>query len=75
MDKSKIANLEFVAVMLLLFITFVVYLKVTLPYINTLDTTYTKDMLIVIGLLLLHIFVPTVPCIVVRFLETSNEKK
>lgn len=73
--KLTSADVEFFSILILLIVTYVVYMKYTLPYINTLDTTYTRDTLIGTGLLLGHIFIPTIPSIIMHFLEKPNEKK
>lgn len=75
MKKLTSTDVEFFSILILLIATFIVYVKYTLPYINTLDTTYTRDALIGAGLLLGHIFVPTIPSIIKHFLEKINEKK
>ena len=75
MKKFTSTDVEFFSILILLIATFIVYIKYTLPYINTLDTTYTRDTLIGIGLLLVHIFIPTIPSIIMHFLEKPDEKK
>lgn len=75
MKKLTSTDVEFFSILILLIVTFIVYMKYTLPYINTLDTTYTRDTLIGAGLLLGHIFVPTIPSIIMHFLEKPDEKK